>query len=84
MAAGTIAFTVAETGQTTLTKTYNVPEVQDVTDAYQSDANTSINGTATRTQVWLFISRSYMDQAERKVQSHQTIPAAVPPPPDIS
>lgn len=48
-----ISFQVAETGQSTLTKTYSLPDanVDLLVQAYQQQANTAINGTANRTQV---------------------------------
>lgn len=49
----TISLQVVETGQATSTKTYTIPDAQmdRIVTAYQSAANTSINGTATRAQV---------------------------------
>jgi hypothetical protein len=50
---GTISFQVAETGQTTLTKVYTLPDSQidRMVTAYQNLANAAVGGTATRAQV---------------------------------
>lgn len=50
---GTISIQVVETGQTTATKSYSIPDSQidRLVSAYQSGANTVVNGTATRAQV---------------------------------
>ncbi len=55
--AGTITFQVTEGGQSTATKTFNVPDAQidRMIAAYQNDANRSVGGTATRGQVLNFI-----------------------------
>lgn len=49
----TITFQVAETGQTTLTKTYTLADSQldRMIAAYQAAANVAIGGVATRAQV---------------------------------
>lgn len=50
---GTITVQVVEAGQTTATKNYTVADAQidRLVAAYQSAANASINGSATRAQV---------------------------------
>lgn len=55
--AGSITFQVVETGQTTATKTYAIPDAQidRMVAAYQVAANASINGPATRAQVLNYI-----------------------------
>jgi hypothetical protein len=51
----TITFQVVETGQTTATKTYTLPDanVDRLVLAYQQKGNVLINGAATRAQVLL-------------------------------
>lgn len=55
--AGSITFQVVETGQTTATKTYSIPDAQidRMVAAYQVAANASIGGAASRAQVLNFI-----------------------------
>lgn len=55
--AGTITFQVVQTGQTTATKNYTIPDAQidRMVAAYQVAANASVNGTATRAQVLNYI-----------------------------
>lgn len=80
MAAGTVAVTVTEAGQTTLTRTYNVADVSVITSAYQGDANVSVNGTATRAQVLNYAADTYAASIKSTVQKFQTVPATIPPP----
>lgn len=66
---GTITFQVAETGQTTATKTFTLPDadIDRFVAAWQQDANTAINGTATRAQVLLTWAQATMDAGKAKV-----------------
>lgn len=70
----TISFQVAETGQTTATKTYTLPDAQldRMIAAYQQGANTSINGTATRAQVLNYWSQVVIAAAVAQVQAFET------------
>jgi len=79
----TITFQVAETGQTTATKTYTLPDsqVDRLVVAYQSLGNAAVGGTATRAQVlnaWanqlIQLTVTYVGNAEQ-----QAAIAAVPP-----
>lgn len=85
---GTITFQVAETGQTTATKTFTVPDadIDRFVAAWQQDANTSVNGTATRAQVLLTWANSVMAQAKDKVLAFEKAAqqAALVPPSPIS
>lgn len=51
---GTITITLVEGGQTNITRTYTISDahIARARTALQQDANTAINGTATRAQVW--------------------------------
>lgn len=82
----TINIQVAQTGQTTLSKTYNMSDTDMdlMIEAYQQDANISVNGTASRAQVLNFITLEWMDQIKAEIQAHKTVPASVPPPITIS
>lgn len=66
---GTITFQVAETGQTTATKTFTLPDtdIDRFVAAWQQEANIAINGTATRAQVLLTWANSVMDAGKAKV-----------------
>lgn len=79
----TIAVTVTETGQTTLTRTLTLADADlDATiQAYQQAANTSINGTATRAQVLNYMFNVCIVAAmQQQVQTFKTVPAVTPPP----
>lgn len=85
--AGSISIQVVETGQTTLTKTYStIPDanIDRIVAAYQSAANTSVNGTATRAQVlnyWVtqFITKTIADVAASESNAaEQALPAIAP------
>lgn len=81
--AGTITFQVTETGQTTATKTFTLPDVQidRMVAAYQSPANVSVNGTATRAQVLNYIATKLIQvEIPQFIQSFETLPAVVPTP----
>lgn len=82
----TLAITATETGQTTLTKTYNMADatMDLMIQAYQSDANVSVNGTATRAQVLNYITGTWAQQVKDKIQQFQTQPAVVPAPVSIT
>lgn len=80
MAAGTITISVTETGQTTLTKTYNIADVSVITAAYQAMANDAVKGTATRAQVMNFLAGTYATSTQEVVQLFQTVPASFAPP----
>lgn len=71
---GTITFQVVETGQITGTKTFTVPDahIDRLVVAYQSAANTSINGSATRLQVLNYWANLLMSQTVSYVQSIET------------
>lgn len=79
----TITLQVAETGQTTLTKTYTLPDanVDLLVNAYQSVGNTSVNGTATRAQVLLAWVQQFIANTVSTVTSYQQQTAinALPP-----
>lgn len=79
---GTLSIQLTETGQVTLTKTFTVADsdIDKVTAAYQSDANVSVNGSASRAQVWLYIAGLWAAQLKQKVQAANTVPAIVPAP----
>lgn len=83
----TIQITVTRTGQATGSKTLNVADtdMDAIVAAYQSDANVSINGTATWLQVLNYMFNVLLVQAmQTKTQAHQTVPAVTPPPVPIS
>lgn len=85
---GTISFQVAQTGQTTLTKTYTIPDahIDRLVAAYQTPANASINGTATRAQVLNFWVQGLMSETVQQVQNVENAAAimAVAPPAAIT
>lgn len=68
--AGTISIQVTETGQTTLTKTYSIPDAQidRLVAAYQVAANASVNAPATRTQVLNYWASQLMQATVQYVQ----------------
>lgn len=86
--AGTITFQVTETSQTTATKTYNLPDSQidRMVAAYQSAANLSVGGTASRAQVLNFIASQlvltvivqYVLSAEQQTASVSATSAVAP------
>jgi hypothetical protein len=79
--AGSLTVTVAETGQTTQSKTYTVADadVDKVVATYQSGANVSVNGTATRAQVLLYwLQTVLVIPTQQAVQQFET-PAPVVP-----
>ena len=84
---GTITFTVTETSKPDATKTYNVADadIDRMVAAYQQDANTDINGTATRSQVLLYIAKTWLKDAQQKVSSKEyaAAQAAVQPVPSF-
>jgi hypothetical protein len=82
----TLTITAAATGFTPPAKVFTMTDsvMQLMIDAYQSDANVSINGTATRVQVLNYITELWRDQIKQKIRQFQTIPAVVPDPPVIS
>ena len=55
--AGTITIQVTEAGQTTATKTFNIPDahIDRMVAAYQAEANRSLGSPASRAQVLNFI-----------------------------
>ena len=74
----TVTIQVVETGQTTLTKTFTfTPDTQldRMIASYQSAANTSINGTATRAQVLNYWSQTIIAAAIANVQAFETTAA---------
>lgn len=68
--AGSVTFQVAQGGQTTASKTYTLTdaEVGRMIAAFQSDANVSVNGTATRAQVLAYAVDQMMQMVVSKVQ----------------
>ncbi len=72
--AGTITIQVVETGQTTATKTYTLPDSQidRLVAAYQVAANASVNGTATRMQVLNYWANQLMQSTVQYVLSIET------------
>ena len=52
--------------------------------AYQSDANVSVNGTATSAQVMNYITNLWRDQIKAKVQQVETPAPVVPAQPTIT
>jgi hypothetical protein len=85
---GSISFTITQTSKPDAIKTYTVPDadVDRLVAAYQSDANVSVNGTATRAQVLLYVAAQWISQIKAKVKSVETTTAqaAVVIPSDIS
>lgn len=75
---GTISIHLVETGQTTLTKTFTLPDAQidRLVLAYQSAGNTAINGTATRAQVLNAWANSLMASTVQQVSSFEQAVAA--------
>lgn len=75
---GTISFQVVETGQTTLTKTYTLPDAQidRMVAAYQSAGNTAVNGTATRAQVLQTVVAGWISATVQQVTSFEQAAAA--------
>lgn len=69
--ADSIACTVTQTGFSNLVKTYplSTAEINRMIAAYQSDANVSVNGTATRVQVLNYIVTLWYQEAQGKVKS---------------
>ena len=78
----TIAITATETGQTTLTKTYTLADadMDIMVQAYQQLANISINGVATRAQVFNYLVGTWAAGIQNRVQQFKTQPAVVPAP----
>lgn len=60
----TIAFQVTETAQTTVSKSYTLADSQmdRIIAAYQSGANSAVNGTASRSQVLQFWLTGFIQQ----------------------
>jgi hypothetical protein len=82
----TITITAAGSGFNPPTKTFTLTDavMQDLTDAYQSDANVSVNGTATRAQVLNYITETWKQQIKDKIKTFKTVPAVVPPDPIVT
>lgn len=70
---GSITFQVAETGQTTATKAYTVADadIDRMIAAYQSDANVSVNGTAARAQVLLYIAQQWIGMTKDYIKGKE-------------
>jgi hypothetical protein len=71
---GSITFSVAQTAQTTATKAFTVADadLDRMITAYQSDANVSVNGTATRNQVLLYIASVWMNSTKDYIKGKET------------
>lgn len=69
--AGSIAFQVVRTGQSTVSRTFTMSDadVDRLVAAYQARANVAVNGTASRTQVIMFWFSSVMDATKQSVAS---------------
>ena len=86
--AGTITVQIVETGQTTLTKQYTVPDadIDRIQAAYQQAGNTAVNGNATRAQVFqnwiqsLLIAPTIAAVSAYYLQAEQAAVAPVVPP----
>lgn len=76
----TITITAVATGFSPPSKVFTMTDqtMQALIDAYQSDANVSVNGTATRNQVLNYITETWKSAARDKIQSFQTTPPVVP------
>lgn len=82
-----IAFQVQTTQDGTLSrsKTVSDADATRLIAAYQMEANVSVNGTATRAQVWNYIVNSVYSQWVAKVRAHEeseaiaTVQASVSP-----
>lgn len=72
--AGTLTIQVAETAQTTATKTFNIPDAQidRMIAAYQVAANASVNAPATRAQVLNYIANQMIQNVVQYVQGIET------------
>lgn len=82
VAAATITITLTETAQPTVTKgpvTIADSDVDQIVAAYQSAANVSVNGTATRAQVLNYMVGTWFAGTVAIMQQAQTVPAVVPP-----
>lgn len=55
-------------------------DIDVVIQAFQSDANVAVNGTATRGQVVSYIAGQFAKFIQTKVQNFQKQPEVVPPP----
>ena len=78
---GTIAITITRAGAPyPLSKTYTVADadIDNCVAAFQTPANTSVNGTATIGQVWLYIAGLWAAMLKSAVQANQTVPPVVP------
>lgn len=81
--AGTITIQVVEGGQTNATKTFTIldADIDRLVAAYQSLANVSINGTATRAQVLNYVVTQWMQSGVATVtafEAAKAITALVP------
>lgn len=78
----TIAFQVTETAQTTVSKSYSLADSQmdRIIAAYQSGANSAVNGTASRVQVLQFWLTGFIQQTVNCVSlfEAQTAIASLP------
>ena len=84
---GTISITVTRAGAPyPLSKTFTVADndIDNIVQAFQSDANVKVNGTATLAQVWAYIVGTWADAIKAKVREFKTVPAVVPTDIDLS
>ncbi len=85
---GTVVFSISQAGFSTVSKTttWADADLTRLTSSYQSEANISINGTATRSQVLNYIVTNVWTHgaiSHVKTTEAQSAIAAVPPPADI-
>lgn len=71
--AGTISLQVNETSFSAVTRSYSIADtdIDRIVAAYQSPANVSINGTATRTQVLMYWFMKAITQAKSDVSDFE-------------
>lgn len=82
----TITITAVGTGFTPPSKVLTMTDqvMTDMIAAYQSDANVSVNGTATPAQVMNYVTNLWRDQIKAKIQQFKTTPPVVPALPTIT
>lgn len=73
----TISITAVATGFTPPSKVFNMTDqvMTDMISAYQSDANVSVNGTATPAQVMNYITTIWQAEIKAKIVQFKTVPA---------
>lgn len=70
--AGSVTITVAQTTNPNVTKSYTIADadIDRIVSAYQTAANVSINGTATKAQVMLYLTNLWMGEITAAVKAY--------------